>query len=226
MKKIINHPEAFVDETIEGILLAHPNHLKRAPDTHRGLVRSDAPVKGKVAIATGGGSGHIPVFLGYVGPGLLHGVSIGNVFSSPSVEAMVAVTRVIHAGRGVLYLYGNYSGDIMNFDMAAEMCEADGIEVDSVRVRDDVVSAPNQAAEKRRAVAGLFFAYKIAGAKAETGADLAAVAATAQRGGGNTSSPGTAPPPPPLPPPPTPPWPRPPTPAGSPPVSAFAPAIL
>ena len=192
MKKIINHPEAFVDETIEGILLAHPNHLKRAPDTHRGLVRSDAPVKGKVAIATGGGSGHIPVFLGYVGPGLLHGVSIGNVFSSPSVEAMVAVTRVIHAGRGVLYLYGNYSGDIMNFDMAAEMCEADGIEVDSVRVRDDVVSAPNQAAEKRRAVAGLFFAYKIAGAKAETGADLAAVAATAQRVVENTCSMGVA----------------------------------
>ncbi len=192
MKKIINHPEAFVDETIEGILLAHPNHLKRAADTHRGLVRADAPVKGKVAIATGGGSGHLPVFLGYVGPGLLDGVSIGNVFSSPSVEAMVAVTKAIHAGKGVLYLYGNYSGDIMNFDMAAEMCEAEGIEVKSVRGRDDVISAPKQAAEKRRAVAGLFFAYKIAGAKAETGADLAAVAATAQRVVENTCSMGVA----------------------------------
>lgn len=192
MKKIINHPEAFVDETIEGILLAHPNHLKRAPDAHRGLVRSDAPVKGKVAIATGGGSGHLPVFLGYVGPGLVHGVSIGNVFSSPSVEAMAAVTKAIHAGKGVLYLYGNYSGDIMNFDMAAEMCEAEGIEVKSVRVRDDVISATKQAAEKRRAVAGLFFAYKIAGAKAEMGADLAAVAATAQRVVENTCSMGVA----------------------------------
>jgi dihydroxyacetone kinase-like protein len=192
MKKIINHPEAFVDETIEGILLAHPNHLKRAPGTARGLVRADAPVGGKVAIATGGGSGHIPVFLGYVGPGLLHGVSIGNVFSSPSVEAMVAVSKAIHAGAGVLYLYGNYSGDIMNFDMAAEMCEAEGISVQSVRVRDDVVSAPKASAEKRRAVAGLFFAYKIAGAKAETGANLSGVAATAQQVVENTCSMGVA----------------------------------
>lgn len=192
MKKIINHPEAFVDETIEGILLAHPNHLKRAPGTARGLVRADAPVAGKVAIATGGGSGHIPVFLGYVGPGLLHGVSIGNVFSSPSVEAMVAVTKAIHAGAGVLYLYGNYSGDIMNFDMAAEMCETEGISVNSVRVRDDVVSASKASAEKRRAVAGLFFGYKIAGAKAETGAHLPAVAATAQRVVENTCSMGVA----------------------------------
>ena len=192
MKKIINHPEAFVDETIEGILLAHPNHLKRAPGTARGLVRADAPVAGKVAIATGGGSGHIPVFLGYVGPGLLHGVSIGNVFSSPSVEAMVAVSKAIHAGAGVLYLYGNYSGDIMNFDMAAELCEAEGIQVQSARVRDDVVSAPKASADKRRAVAGLFFAYKIAGAKAETGANLSAVAATAQRVVENTCSMGVA----------------------------------
>jgi dihydroxyacetone kinase len=192
MKKLINHPEAFVDETIEGILLAHPGHLKRAARTPRGLMRADAPVAGKVAIATGGGSGHIPVFLGYVGPGLLHGVSIGNVFSSPSVDAMVAVTKAVHAGKGVLYLYGNYGGDIMNFDMAAELCEAEGIAVRSVRVRDDVVSAPKEAAEKRRAVAGLFFAYKIAGAKAETGADLAAVAAVAQRVVEQTCSMGVA----------------------------------
>jgi dihydroxyacetone kinase len=192
MKKIMNHPEAFADETIEAVLLAHPNHLKRAAGTPRGLVRADAPVAGKVAIATGGGSGHLPVFLGYVGPGLLDGVSIGNVFSSPSVEAMVAVSKAIHAGKGVLYLYGNYGGDVMNFDMAAEMCEAEGIEVKSVRVRDDVVSAPKSSAEKRRAVAGLFFAYKIAGAKAATGADLSAVAATAQRVVENTCSMGVA----------------------------------
>jgi dihydroxyacetone kinase len=192
MKKLINDPEAFVDEVIEAVLLAHPNHYKRAPETHRGLVRADAPVAGKVAIATGGGSGHLPVFLGYVGPGLLDGVSIGNVFSSPSVEAMVAVTKAIHAGAGVLYLYGNYSGDTMNFDMAAEMCAMEDIEVTSVRVRDDVVSAPKEKAETRRAVAGLFFAYKIAGAKADTGADLAAVAATAQRVVDNTCSMGVA----------------------------------
>ncbi len=192
MKKIINDPEAFADETIEGVLLAHPQHLKRAPGTARGLVRADAPAGGKVAIATGGGSGHIPVFLGYVGPGLLDGVSIGNVFSSPSVEAMVAVTQAIHAGRGVLYLYGNYSGDCMNFDMAAEMCALEEIEVQTVRVRDDVVSAPRASKDRRRAVAGLFFAYKIAGAKAETGADLAQVAETAERVVENTCSMGVA----------------------------------
>lgn len=161
MKKIINHPEAFADETIEGVLLAHPNHLQRAAGTPRALVRADAPVAGQVAIVTRGGSGHIPVFLGYVGPGLLHGVSIGNLFSSPSVEAMVAVTKAVHAGKGVLYLYGNYSGDVMNFDMVAELCEAESVEVKSVRMRDDVVSAPKSSAEKRRAVAGLFLLTRL-----------------------------------------------------------------
>ena len=192
VRKIINDPEAFVDEVIEGILAAHPSELKRASGTDRGLMRADGPVQGKVAIATGGGSGHIPIFLGYVGEGLLDGVSIGNVFSSPSVEAMYELTKAIDGGKGVLYLYGNYSGDSMNFDMAAEMCDMDDIEVASVRVRDDVVSAPKESAETRRAVAGLFFAYKIAGAKAETGADLAEVAATAQKVVQSTCSMGVA----------------------------------
>jgi phosphoenolpyruvate---glycerone phosphotransferase subunit DhaK len=192
MKKIINDPEAFADEVIEGILLAHPNHLKRCADTDRGLMRADGPLEGKVAVVTGGGSGHIPVFLGYVGPGLLDGVSIGNVFSSPAIEAMVAVTKAVDAGKGVLYLYGNYSGDCMNFDMAAEMCEMEDIEVRTVRARDDVVSAPKEAEQTRRAVAGVFFGYKIAGAKAATGADLDAVTATAQKVVENTCSMGVA----------------------------------
>ena len=192
MKKIINDPQAFADETIEGILLAHPSHFKRVPGTDRGLMRADGPCEDKVAIATGGGSGHIPVFLGYVGPGLLDGVSIGNVFSSPSIEAMVAVTKAIDGGAGVLYLYGNYGGDIMNFDMAAEMCAMEGLEIATVRVRDDVVSAPKEAAETRRAVAGLFFAYKIAGAKADTCATLSEVTATAQKVVANTCSMGVA----------------------------------
>ena len=192
MKKLINDPEAFVEEVIEGLLAAHGDHLKRAPGTPRGLVRADAPVAGKVAIATGGGSGHIPVFLGYVGPGLCDGVSIGNVFSSPSVEAMVEVTKAIHGGAGVLYLYGNYSGDCLNFDMAAEMCELEDIRVATVRMRDDVVSAPPAEAERRRAVAGLFFAYKIAGARAEEGATLDEVVATANKVVENTRSMGVA----------------------------------
>lgn len=192
MKKLINDPEAFVEETIEGILAAHSAYLKRVPDTPRGLMRADSPVQGKVAIATGGGSGHIPVFLGYVGPGLCDGVSIGNVFSSPSMEAMVAVTKAIHGGAGVLYLYGNYGGDRMNFDMAAEMCEMEDIRVATVRMRDDVVSAPPEEAEKRRAVAGLFFGYKIVGARAEEGASLDEVVATAEKVAENTRSMGVA----------------------------------
>ena len=192
MQKLLNDPQAFVDETIEGILLAHPGHLRRAEGTSRGLVRADAPVQGKVAIITGGGSGHIPIFLGYVGPGLCDGVSIGNVFSSPSIEAMAEVTRAVNGGAGVLYLYGNYSGDTMNFDMAAEMCAFEDIEVRSVRVCDDVISAPPERAQQRRAIAGLVFAYKIAGARAEEGASLEEVAAVAEKTVAATRSMGVA----------------------------------
>ena len=180
MKKWINDPFAFVDETIEGILLAHPGHLKRCDGSKRALMRADGPIEGKVAIVTGGGSGHIPVFLGYVGPGLCDAVSIGNVFSSPSPDEMLAATKAVHGGAGVLHLYGNYSGDKMNFGMAAEMAEMDDIEVATVLVSDDVSSAPPEEADRRRAVAGLFFAYKIAGARAEEGGSLAEVVAAAQ----------------------------------------------
>jgi dihydroxyacetone kinase-like protein len=127
MKKIINDPHQVVDETIAGILKAFPYHLRMARGSTRALVRLDAPVKGKVGICTGGGSGHIPVFLGYVGQGLLDGVSIGNVFSSPSADDMLAVTAEVDGGAGVFYLFGNYGGDVMNFEMAAEMADLQGI---------------------------------------------------------------------------------------------------
>ena len=192
MKKLINDPFAVVDETIEGLLLAYPNHLKRAPDSSRVLMRADGPIPNKVAIVTGGGSGHIPVFLGYVGPGLLDAVSIGNVFSSPSPEDMLAATVAAHGGRGVLYLFGNYSGDVMNFAMAAEMAEVEGITVATSLVKDDVISAPVAEMDRRRAVAGLFFAYKIAGARAEERADLQQVKAAADKAIFNTRSMGVA----------------------------------
>src|SRR6266567_7304930 len=112
MKKIINDPFAVVDEMLEGIILAHPSKLRLIGDDKRAVVRADAPVAGKVAIATGGGSGHLPVFMGYVGKGMADGCSIGNVFSSPTVDQMVAATRAINAGAGVLYLFGNYGGDV------------------------------------------------------------------------------------------------------------------
>lgn len=192
MKKLINDPMAFVDETIEGILLARPDHLKRCPGSDRALMRADGPIEGKVSIITGGGSGHIPVFLGYVGPGLLDAVAIGNVFSSPSPDDMLAATRAAHGGAGVLHLYGNYSGDVMNFGMAVEMAEMEDIEVTTVLARDDVVSAPVEEMDRRRAVAGLFFAYKIAGARAEEGGDLAEVTAAAELATFNTRSMGVA----------------------------------
>ena len=171
MKKIINDPMAFVDEMLEGILAAHGDQLKAASDP-RAILRADAPVSGKVAILTGGGSGHLPVFMGYVGKGLADGVSVGNVFSSPSAETMYEATLEANGGAGALYLYGNYSGDTMNFDMAAEMADMDDIRVETVLVTDDVASAPRSNWTHRRGIAGTFFAYKVAGAAADTGMDL------------------------------------------------------
>lgn len=192
MKKLINDPYQVVDETISGILKAHPYHLRKAKDSDRALVRADAPIEGKVAICTGGGSGHIPVFLGYVGPGLLDGVSIGNVFSSPSADDMLAATKEVDAGAGVLYLFGHYQGDIMNFEMAAEMADMEGIRVEMSIAADDVASAPRAEHDRRRGVAGIFFAYKIAGAKADTMASLDEVKAVTDAVIENTCTMGVA----------------------------------
>jgi len=192
MKKFINDPLQVVDDTIAGILKAYPYHLRMAKEDPRALVRADAPIKGKVAICTGGGSGHIPVFLGYVGPGLLDGVSVGNVFSSPSADTMLAATKEVNGGAGVLYLFGNYSGDIMNFEMAAEMAVMEDIPVKLSIASDDVASAPRSEKERRRGIAGIFFAYKIAGAKAATMASLDEVKATADSVIENTCTMGVA----------------------------------
>ena len=192
VSKLINDPYKVVEDTISGILKAYPYHLRMAKGSSRALVRKDAPIKGKVAICTGGGSGHIPLFLGYVGPGLLDGVSIGNVFSSPSADDMLAVTKEIDGGAGVLYLFGNYSGDKMNFDMAAEMAALEGITVKMSIANDDVASASNAEKDRRRGIAGIFFAYKIAGAKADTKATLDEIKATVDKVIENTCSIGIA----------------------------------
>lgn len=191
MQKIINDPDDFVDEMLEGVLAAHPKQLRTAGDA-RAIVRADAPIQGKVAIATGGGSGHLPVFMGYVGAGLVDGCAIGNVFASPSAEQMLQVTRAIDGSRGVLYLYGNYGGDIMNFGLAAELAADDGIEVQTVVAADDVASAPKGQESRRRGIAGIFFLYKVAGAKAQEGASLSEVVATVQRAAAGLRSMGVA----------------------------------
>ena len=191
MQKIINDPNAFVDEMLEGVLLAHPEQLRRAEDP-RVVVRADAPRRGKVGIVTGGGSGHLPVFLGYVGFGLADGVAVGNVFASPSSEQILEATREVNGDAGVLYLYGNYSGDVMNFDLAAELAEVEGIGVATVLAADDVASAPKGSEARRRGIAGIAFLYKLAGARAEEGASLADVVATSNAAAAGLRSMGVA----------------------------------
>jgi dihydroxyacetone kinase-like protein len=190
MQKILNDPEPFVDEMLDGILAAHPGQLRRP--SPRAIVRADAPVARKVGIATGGGSGHLPVFMGYVGRGLIDGAAIGNVFASPSSDDMLEVTRAISGGAGVLYLYGNYGGDRLNFDLAAELAADEGIEVRTILGADDVASAPPERASARRGIAGIFFLYKVAGAAAAEGMTLDQVAAVTERAAAGTRTMGVA----------------------------------
>lgn len=192
MKKLMNKAEDFSRETIEGIILAHPECLKMVNDNFRCIVRADEKIPGKVAIATGGGSGHLPTFLGYVGYGLADGVTVGNVFASPSAECMYEVDKAIDNGAGVLHLYGRYGGDLMNFGMAADLASMDDIRVEEVLVTDDVASAPKGEEDKRRGVAGLFYAYKAAGAASEKMYSLDEVKRVAQKAVDNTRTMGVA----------------------------------
>ena len=189
MKKIINESDSFVDEVINSILIAHPDQLRSASEDNRAIVRADAPAN-RVGIVTGGGSGHLPVFLGYVGQGLCSGVAVGNVFSSPSSEQIFNASVAVSGGKGVLYLFGNYGGDVLNFELAADLCDLEGIETKTVLVSDDVMSAPKERAESRRGVAGMVFAFKCAGAAAERGDSLEKVAEVAKKVVANTRSAG------------------------------------
>lgn len=189
MKKLINGADRFVDEVLEGIMLAHPDQLRRSAHEPRALLRADAP-GGRVGIVTGGGSGHLPFFLGYVGVGLCSGVAVGNVFSSPSPDEVLAATVESNAGRGVLYLFGNYGGDILNFQLAGDLAELEGVATSTVIGNDDVMSAPADRADTRRGVAGLVLAFKCAGASAERGDDLAEVSRIAAKAVAATRSAG------------------------------------
>lgn len=177
MKKIINAPEAYTDDMLRGIYAAHADAVCYANNDLRCYCTAKKTT-GKVAIVTGGGTGHLPLFLGYVGEGLLDGCGVGGVFQSPSAEQIFEVSKQVNTGAGVLYLYGNYTGDIMNFDMAAELCEMEDIQTRSIVGADDVTSG---APEIRRGVAGIFFMYKAAGAKAAQMGTLDEVLAAAQK---------------------------------------------
>ncbi|KIT14927.1 dihydroxyacetone kinase subunit DhaK [Jannaschia aquimarina] len=181
MKKILNDPESYVDEMLDGLCAAHPEFYRLVGEDKRAVARATPGAEGKVGIVTGGGSGHLPVFTGYVGPGLLDACAIGQVFASPSAEQMADAIRAADRGAGVLRLYGNYGGDVMNFDMAGDLVEMDDIETTTVLLADDVASAPPEEADKRRGVAGMVYAFKIAGAAAEAGKDLTDVTRIAQK---------------------------------------------
>jgi dihydroxyacetone kinase-like protein len=181
MKKLLNDPTQYVNEMLDGLAAAHPEFYKRTGIEGKVVARADAPVKGKVGIITGGGSGHLPVFTGYVGKGLLDACAIGDVFASPGADLITEGIKAIDGGVGVLCLYGNYGGDVMNFDMASEMVDFDGIKMATVLVADDVASASLTERYKRRGIAGMVYCFKIAGAKAEQMASLEEVAAVAQK---------------------------------------------
>jgi dihydroxyacetone kinase-like protein len=182
MKKILNQPDAYADEALDGLCAAYPHVYRREGESGRVIVRAAPAFAGKVGIASGGGSGHMPLFTGYVGTGLLDACAIGNVFAGPTVSDCMDAMRAADHGAGVLCLYGNYGGDRMNFDMAGEMLEDEGLESTTVLVTDDIASAEPAESEKRRGVAGVVYAYKIAGAKAEQqGATLDEVAQAARK---------------------------------------------
>jgi len=171
VKKLMNAPDAYVDEMLDGMCAAHTSLVRTG---ERGRVIRDvrAPTDGKVGIVSGGGSGHLPLFAGYVGRGLIDSCAIGEVFAGPAVGDCIQAIKAADGGRGVLRLYGNYGGDRMNFDLAGELVEDDGIRTTTVLGCDDIASASPDEWRKRRGVAGLILAYKAAGAAAERGDDL------------------------------------------------------
>tara|TARA_B100002052_G_scaffold284209_1_gene295871 strand:+ start:43 stop:1038 length:996 start_codon:yes stop_codon:yes gene_type:complete len=191
MKKIINNPENFVEESIDGLIKSHPDIYTLAKDNNRVVTRTNK-ASNKVGLVTGGGSGHLPVFTGYVGKGFLDACAIGSVFASPSVEQMVSAIKNADNGNGVLCILGNYGGDVMNFEMACEMVEAEGIKTKKIIVADDIASASEKEKSKRRGIAGMIFVFKIAGAVAETGVSLEEVFNTANEANNNIRTLGIA----------------------------------
>lgn len=183
-KKLINDPFKVTIESIQGLVNAYPEIVKQiGPHV---VARKDAPVKGKVGVVVGGGSGHEPLFIGWVGFGMADVGVLGEIFAAPPPPLILEATKAANGNRGVLYVYGNYAGDNLNFDMAAEVAVAEGIETEAVRVWDDVASAPPDRVEERRGLAADLFVIKIAGARAEEGASLSEVKLAAEKARDNS----------------------------------------
>lgn len=180
LDRIFNDPDQVVEDGVRGVLLAYPDLIAATPNP-RVLKRARLPTRRKVGIVTGGGSGHEPAFLGYVGPGMLDAVAVGEIFSSPTALSFLDAMREADNGAGVACLFGNYAGDTMNVRMAVRDAQNAGISVKTVVATDDVASAPANEADRRRGVAGEILMWKIAGARAEEGASLVEVIAVAQK---------------------------------------------
>ena len=191
MKKVINAPEQVVPEMLRGMGLAHPEIIRVIPE-HNVVVRADAPVQGKVALVSGGGSGHEPTHGGYVGQGMLDAACAGAVFTSPTPDQMLEATKAVNGGAGVFYVVKNYTCDVLNFEMAGELAEAEGIETDYVVTNDDVAVEDSTFTSGRRGIAGTIFVHKICGAAADDGKDLASIKALAEKVNGNVRSMGMA----------------------------------
>jgi len=192
VKKFINEPEAVVEEMLDGAIRAHRAFLRPVATSKRALVALEGPRQGKVGLVIGGGSGHEPCFLGYVGKGLADAVAVGNIFSTPPPDPIFQCTQAVSGGAGVLLVYGNYVGDVMNFDMAAEIARDHGIETRSIVTTDDIASSPRENRDSRRGVAGNVFVFKIAGAACDKGWSLGVCEAVARKANARTYTVGVA----------------------------------
>ncbi|GAA2174402.1 dihydroxyacetone kinase subunit DhaK [Arthrobacter parietis] len=191
MKKLINDPQAVVTESIEGFGAAHADLVEVHPDPLF-ITRRDAPVQGKVGLVSGGGSGHEPLHAGFVGRGMLDAAVPGAVFTSPTPDQIIPATLAVNGGAGVLHIVKNYTGDVLNFETAAEMAQAEGVEVRSVLINDDVAVEDSLYTAGRRGVGGTVLVERIAGAAAERGDSLDGVTGIAQRVNDNVRSMGVA----------------------------------
>ncbi len=189
MTRLWNDPADFADEMIAGFVAANERYVRRVSG---GVVRSTVVPEGEVAVVVGGGSGHYPAFGGLVGQGLAHGAAMGNLFASPSTQQIHAVATAAHRGGGVFFSYGNYAGDVLNFDAAQERLRAEGIACETVAVTDDIFSALPAERHKRRGIAGDLTVFRIAAAAAEAGYDLAGVTRVARLANDRTRSFGVA----------------------------------
>ena len=187
MQRILNNPDNIVDEMLKGFVKAH-NDIVKTTQHPRVLAAKAAPVQGKVGVVTGGGSGHKPAFVGYIGQNLCDAAAVGEICTSPTAAAFLDAFRAADGGAGVACLYGNYSGDNMNVKMAVRMAKKEGLTVKTVIANDDVASAPKDEREKRRGVAGEILMWKCGGAKAAKGGTLDEVIETAQKATDNTRS--------------------------------------